>query len=235
MQIAHLPAAAGRRWVAEGFRLFARQPAPLLSLTLLYLLLVLGSSLIPAVGPALVLLLMPGLMVGAMHTVREIERGTLGGYRGIIEGFRRAALDSGRPLLALGGVNVAAALLAYLVASLITDDAMTQFVITQLLYAPVQMPLWYAPMFVAWHRLPPGKSMFFSIAAVLRNKGAFLQYVAAWAVLALAASLIVQVLLLAFGMAPLLVLLVFLPLSLVMPTAVYCSFWPSYRDVVTGD
>ena len=136
-------------------------------------------------------------------------------------------------------VTVAAALargldtsLDYL--TLLTDDPMMQFVVTQALYAPVQLPLWYAPMFVAWHRLPPGKAMFFSVVAVLRNKGAFLQYVAAWAALALAASLCVQVLLLAFGMSPLLVLFVFLPLSLVMPTAVYCSFWPTYRDAVTG-
>jgi hypothetical protein len=31
------------------------------------------------------------------------------------------------------------------------------------------------------------------------------------------------------------VLLVFLPMSLLMPTAVYCSFWPTYRDVVQPD
>lgn len=235
MEIAHVPAANGRRWVVEGFRLFMRRPGPLLLLTLLYLALVLVSSLIPAVGPALVLLLMPGLMVGAMHTVRGVERGDLGGRRGIIDGFSRAARDTGRPLLMLGAVNVGAALAAYLIASLVSDDPMTQFLITQVLYAPVQLPLWYAPMLVAWHRLPPAKAMFFSVAAVLRNKGAFLQYVAAWAVLALAASLLVHLLVLAFGLATPLVLAVFMPLSLVIPTAVYCSFWPTYRDVVTGD
>ena len=234
MQIAQLPAAAGRRWVFEGFRLFMRQPAPLLVLTFLYLLLVLASSLVPAVGPMLVLLLTPGLMVGAMHAVRAVDRGELGGRQGLVDGFRRAAVEAGRSLLTLGLVNVGAALLAFLLSSLLTDDPMMQFVVTQALYAPVQLPLWYAPMFVAWHRLPPGKAMFFSVVAVLRNKGAFLQYVAAWAALALAASLCVQVLLLAFGMSPLLVLFVFLPLSLVMPTAVYCSFWPTYRDAVTG-
>ena len=150
-------------------------------------------------------------------------------------GFRRAAEGSARPLLTLGLVNVSAALLAFAVSSLVTDEPMTQFVVTQLIYAPVQLPLWYAPLFVAWHKLPPGKAMFFSVVAVLRNKGAFVQYVIMWAVIALLASLAVQMLFLAFGLAPLLILLVFLPLSLLMPTAVYCSFWPTYRDVVLPD
>lgn len=232
MQIARLPASSGRRWVAEGFRLLLRRPAPLLGLTFLYLLLVLASSLIPAAGPALVLLLTPGLMVGAMHVVRAVDRGEAKGRQGLIEGFRQPALQAGRPLMILGLVNVGAALLAFLVSSAVTDDPMTQFVVTQALYAPVQLPLWYAPLFVAWHRLPPGKAMFFSVAAVLRNKGAFLQYVLAWAALALVASLLAQLLMLAFGMSSLLVLFVFLPLSLALPTAVYCSFWPSYRDAV---
>lgn len=235
MQIATLPAVAGRRWVADGFRLLRRQPGPLLGLTSLYLVLVLLSTALPAIGPLLVLLLTPGLMVGAMHVVRGIERGSLGGRQGMIEGFRAAATRSGRPLLILGGVNVGAALVAFIVSSLVTDDAMTQFAITQLLYAPVQVPLWYAPMFVAWHGLAPGKSMFFSVVAVARNKGAFLQYVITWCAIALVASLVVQALFVAFGLAPLLILLVFLPLSLIMPTAVYCSFWPTYRDVVLPD
>lgn len=235
MQIASLPASTGRRWVLDGFRLLRRGPAPLLVLTFLYLLLVMLSAVIPAIGPMLVLLLTPGLMVGAMHAVRAVERGTLGGREGLVEGFRLAAQGSARPLLTLGLVNVSAAVLAFAVSSLVTEEPMTQFVVTQLLYAPVQLPLWYAPLLVAWHKVPPGKAMFFSVVAVLRNKGAFVQYVIMWAVIALLASLAVQMLFLAFGLAPLLILLVFLPLSLLMPTAVYCSFWPTYRDVVLPD
>lgn len=234
MQITRVPASNGRRWVFDGFRILRRQPGPLLVLTFLYLLLVLVSSAIPAVGPVVVLLVTPGLLVGAMAAVRAAERGEIGQKRGLAEGFREAA-HAARPLAMLGLVNVGAALFAYLVASVVTEDPMMQFAVTQMLYAPVQLPLWYAPMFVAWHRIAPGKAMFFSVVAVARNKGAFAQYVLTWAGLAMLASVGVQLLVVTFGIAPALILVIFLPLSLLMPTAVYCSFWPTYRDVVLPD
>ena len=49
---------------------------------------------------------------------------------------------------------------------------------------------------------------------------------------ALVASLTVQLLKMLLGGSPLLVSLVLSPLSLLVLTALYCSFWPSYRDAV---
>ena len=37
------------------------------------------------------------------------------------------------------------------------------------------------------------------------------------------------------GGSPMLLSAVMSPLSLVLLTAVYCSFWPTYRDAVVGD
>jgi hypothetical protein len=99
-----------------------------------------------------------------------------------------------------------------------------------LLYLPVQMAMWYAPIFVGWHRVSPGKALFFSLVAVWRNKYAFVIYGLGWVVVAIALSMAVQLLrtVLPEGAMPILMS----PLSLAMLGALYCSFWPSYRDVV---
>ncbi|MEK9720505.1 MAG: hypothetical protein VW257_05545, partial [Quisquiliibacterium sp.] len=72
----------------------------------------------------------------------------------------------------------------------------------------------------------------FSLIAVLRNKGAFLAYLLTWFVVALVASLAVQALKFLLGSSPVLVSLLLSPLSLLVLTALYCSFWPTYRDAV---
>jgi hypothetical protein len=80
-----------------------------------------------------------------------------------------------------------------------------------------------------------GKALFFSLAAVMRNKWPFLQFSIAWGVVALVSSLLVQVLRAALGASPMALSIVLSPLSLIILTALYASFWPSYRDVVSDD
>ena len=102
-------------------------------------------------------------------------------------------------------------------------------------YTPLQAALWYAPLFVAWHEMSPAKALFFSFVAVMRNKGAFRYYVLTWFAVALVASLLVQAIKMLFGDAPMLMSAMLSPLSLVVLTALYCSFWPTYRDAVIED
>src|SRR5690606_16286139 len=85
---------------------------------------------------------------------------------------------------------------------------------------------------VAWHKVPPAKALFFSFFAVWRNKWAFLVFGASWFAVAFAASIGVRVLDALFGDSPVLLSMLVSPLSLVLITVVYCSFWASYRDAV---
>ena len=254
MQIQSLPAATGRRWVADGFRLLRRYPVPLLALTFLYLLMLMAATIIPLVGPFAPMLLTPVLAVGVMHAVRAADQGRLPTPQMLFAGFRDAGGKAWKPLMLLGLLNVVSTLVALATASVAdggtllkiatgqttTDDPalheqtlLIASMVFMLLYTPVQMALWYAPLFVAWHGIPLGKALFFSFVGILRNKGAFLQYVLGWMVVALLASLAVQLLKMIFGDAPLLISLVLSPLSLVVLTALYCSFWATYRDAVT--
>lgn len=253
MNIRQLPAAAGRRWVTEGFRLLRRFPIPMLVLTFLYLLVLMVTTLVPLVGPFAPMLVTPTLAVGLMHAVRAADNGRMPTPQMLFAGIRDRNARAWRPLLLLGLVNVISTLLALSFASLADDGTLLKIATGQstpddpslkesslllaslsflLIYTPVQMGLWYAPLFVAWHGVDPPKAMFFSFFAVMRNKWAFVQYALAWFVAALIASLIIQLLKVLFGDAPLLISLVLSPMSLIVLTALYCSFWPTYRDAV---
>jgi len=254
MQIASLPPSCGRRWVIDGFRLLRRFPVPLLAMTFLYLLMLMATTIVPLVGPFAPMLLTPMLAVGVMQAVRSADRGELPTPQMLFAGLRADEGRAWKPLLLLGLINVLSTLLSLAFASIADGGTLLKLATGQstaddpslqdarllfasaaflLLYTPVQMALWYAPLFVAWHRLGPGKAMFFSIVAVMRNKGAFLQFALGWFLVALLASLAVQLLKMLFGGSPLLISLVLSPLSLVVLTALYCSFWPTYRDTVS--
>ena len=253
MHIEQLPAKTGRTWVLDGFRLLRRAPLPLLALTFIYLLVLMVATLIPLIGPFAPMMLTPALAVGVMHAVRTAEHGDLPTPQMLFAGFRASAGRAWRALLALGVINAASTLVALGLASLadggtllriatgqvVSDDPSLQdsslvfaSLIFLLAYTPMQMALWFAPLFCAWHEQPPLKAMFFSLAAVMRNRWAFLQYALGWFAVALVASLAIQLLKMLLGSSPLLISLVLSPTSLVVLTALYCSFWATYRDVV---
>lgn len=253
MHIETLPASTGRTWVLDGFRLLRRAPLPLLAITFIYLLVLMVATLIPLIGPFAPMMLTPALAVGVMHAVRAAGQGDLPTPQMLFAGFRAPVGRAWRSLLVLGVINAASTLLALALASLadggtllriatgqaVSDDPSLQdaslvyaSLVFLLAYTPVQMALWFAPLFCAWHQLPPVKSMFFSLAAVLRNRWAFLQYAIGWFAVALVASLAIQLLKVVLGGSPLLMSLVLSPTSLVVLTALYCSFWATYRDVV---
>ncbi|MCL4746112.1 MAG: hypothetical protein KJZ83_11935 [Burkholderiaceae bacterium] len=256
MQIATLPAASGRRWAVEGFRLLGRNPIPLLAITFMYLIMLMATTLIPLLGPFAPMLVTPVMSVGVMHAVRAADRGETPTPQMLFAGFRDRGGLAWPLLLVLGGVNAAATLATLALASLADGGTLLQIatgtiqaddpgladtslvyasLVFLVVYAPLQAALWYAPLFVAWHGIAPLKALFFSFAGVMRNKGAFFAYVLTWFAVAFAASLLVQALKLAFGATPMLMSAILSPLSLVVLSALYCSFWPSYRDAVLGE
>jgi len=111
-------------------------------------------------------------------------------------------------------------------------DLMIAAAVFLVLYTPIQMALWFAPLFVAWHRIAPVKSMFFSLVAVWRNRGAFLIYALGWLAIAVALSMAIQILSRTLDPGPLILSFVLSPLSLAMLAALYASSWISYRDTV---
>ncbi len=105
-----------------------------------------------------------------------------------------------------------------------------------LLLLPIQAATWYAPLFIAWHRIPVGKSLFFSLVAVWRNKAAFAVYILAWIAAAVGISTVVTLLRTSLlAGAGTITSMLFFFVSLAILTAMYGSVWLSYRDVIDPD
>jgi hypothetical protein len=251
MQVSLASAALGWKWVTDGFGLLRRHPLALLGLTVLFLFTIIIPTVIPVIGGFAPLLLTPALSVGYMQAVRTAESGRMPTPWMLYDGFRAQGGRDARPLLLLGLINCVLTVAVLAITMLADggtlfriatgtingdDPALAESgllfaaIVFLLLYTPVQMAMWYAPMFVAWHRLQPVKALFYSLVGVWRNKRAFLVYMVGWFGVAVAISVAVQIvkLVLPANLMPLLLS----PLSLVMLAALYCSFWPAYRDVV---
>jgi hypothetical protein len=258
MQVVRLPASAGRRWVADGFRLLRRQPVPLLLLVVLCMLLLGVSSIIPFIGPLAWALGTPLLLVGLMHAVRAVDRGQVPSPRMLLGGLKDDGGRAVKPLVMLGLVNLVASVLALAIVTMLVGGPLEPVppaggsdgpeasipdmslllgpALFLALYAPVQMALWYAPLFVAWHGVAPRKALFFSFVATWRNRWAFVQFALTWFAVALAVSLVFRLLEAVFGEdSRMLAFFVLSPVSLVMTGALLCSLWPTYRDVVLPD
>lgn len=259
MQVSRLPASAGRRWVAEGFRLLRRQPVPLLLLVVICMFLLGISSAIP-LGPFVWALGTPLLLVGLMRAVRAVDRGDTPSPKMLLAAIQEDGGRAVKPLLLLGLTNVIASMVALGIVTMLVGGLPDPGALSApdgsnapapgevplpdaslllapalflLLYIPVQMALWYSPLFVAWHRVPPRKAMFFSFVATWRNRWAFVQFGLTWFVVALVVSLVFRLLEAVFGEdSSMLAFFVLSPVSLVMTGALLCSLWPTYRDVV---
>jgi hypothetical protein len=187
----------GYGWLREGLRLLRSQPWAWLALVAMGLLATTLLGTLPLLGPIVVLLLLPGLTAGLMFAARAAERGEPLHFGHLVTGLR----ETPRPLLALGGVNVLALLLASLLFALgwgedvrrlvellaspkpdhaVVEEALTQLTLPALLVMALLLPLamanWFAPALVVFRDLGPGEALRLSLSASLVNFWPFLVY-----------------------------------------------------------
>ena len=251
MQVRRAAASEGWRWVTAGLKLLIGQPITIIGLTTLFVLALVLPTIIPLVGGFAPLVLTPILSVGFMQAVRDAQAGERITPLMLFSGFKANKGTLIKPLLMLGAINCILTV-AVLAASMLADGGTLFRIATGatgtedqtlpdsgmvysaavfgLLYAPVQMAMWFAPIFVAWHGLHPVKSLFYSLVAVWRNRWPFMVYMLGWFSIAVAWSVLIQVL--KFAINDSLLTLLLTPISLAMLGALYCSFWPVYRDLV---
>jgi hypothetical protein len=202
MLLQTVPARQGLQWALHGMRTFWRQPLAMSGLFFLFLALISLVSMLPLIGGALALVLMPAFTVGLMAASQTASEGqfpmpaTL--WQALRFGPRRramlqlGALYAGGFLLLMGlsvlvdGGQFARVYLAGepMRAELVqTDSFQSALWVSMLLYIPLSMLFWHAPALVFWQGVPAVKSLFFSWMACWRNKGAFVVYTLAWAAL----------------------------------------------------
>jgi hypothetical protein len=258
MQVRRVPALTGWRWVTEGFTILAASPMPLIATGILMLFTLLVVSAVPVLGSFLPLVLSPALSFGYLQAIRSVQDGKPPSPWVLFLGLRPPAGPVARSLLTLGVINAMATAIALLVTAAIDDGEWMRRLTTEgadvpppatpvpsvapptsavyaafvflVLYAPLQVALWYAPLFAGLHRATAIKALVFSAIAVWRNKGAFVTYFAGWFAVAIGLSVLMQVLLAlvpdGFGA------LVLAPAFVLLLAALYCSFWPTYRDTI---
>jgi hypothetical protein len=244
MQARRLPPRHGLLWLLAGFRLFRANPPLLTALTLGYLFLVVAPNLLPPIGPFLVPLALPALLVVLGNGCRAIERGGGTGAIALTYGIRQR----GTELVRLGGLHLLGSILILAIGVIMEGDSVSlggsgQAVDEQAVLAamarlfivalPVITAFWFAPLLTTWDGIAPLKAVFFSFISVWRNWQAFAVYGLSVAVVAIAlpglllimAGEIAKPLLDIFAVA-LKMMLVFV----VAPTMM-ASLYVSYQDV----
>ncbi|GAB4478779.1 MAG: BPSS1780 family membrane protein [Burkholderiaceae bacterium] len=249
MQIRTVSAATGAVWLRDGWRLFRRQPLGLPAMVVVYLMMLFLPALLPFVGIAISGVLAPFATVGLMAACREVALGRAPNPAVFAQPFQESNPNRIK-LFRLGVINASLVLLLATLLALVGDDLHAppadaqatladvpwEMLLLQLLvYLPVLVLMWFAPLLAGWHGLGPAKAMFGSVVACGRNVGALLVYgLVASAATLIASTVIVGVAAMLVSSRELLSLLL-APFALVMMTIVQASFYPMYRSIFADD
>ena len=249
-----VPAAAGLRWVRQGFRTFARRPFGFVGLYLFVMsCLVLSMMLPPAISLAAIVLLpllSLGFMIAAEDVLDDLPLRPTVFWSPLL-----ANAPARRALLAIGLVYLGGTLLlVYLADSLDGGEArhwletiLTPRTDGQMPELPplsgrgtavlllksfgmtlVSVPMWHAPALVNWGRQGALQAMFSSIVSVWRTRAALTVFGLGWSVVMLVFVLVIAVVAAIVGP---IVTAPIAAIALVALTAVfYVSCWFGFVD-----
>ncbi|MBP7607064.1 MAG: hypothetical protein KA752_08520 [Giesbergeria sp.] len=258
MKLHIVPARTGIDWVKSGIRVFWRQPLAMAALFFMTMAAMSIASLVPLIGPALALALLPAATLVMMVAAAEALEGRFPTPAVMLKALRTGR-DRLRDMAVLGALY-AAGFLAVMALSALFDggqfamvymggEPMTREIaedprfqtamwVSLVLYLPLSLLFWHAPGLVHWHGVPPVKSLFFSIVACVRNMGAFTLFGLGWlgvfllggVLISLVASLFAALGLLGAGAAPGLVGSLMVGMALVMAGMFFSSVVFTFRD-----
>lgn len=249
MKLNIVPARTGVQWVKLGIQTFFRQPLALAGLFFIFMSVMSLASLLPWIGNALALAILPGATLGLMAATREASQGNFPMPSILVSAFR-AGRQRARAMLVLGALYALGFLLVlgisalvdggafarmYLVGGTITRDMLmapefqAAMWVAMGLYLPLSLLFWHAPALVHWHGITPVKSLFFSLVACFRNFWAFTVFGLVWLGVFLAVGLLVTMLAGMLG-SPALVVAVMFPAAMLMAAMFFTSIYFTFRD-----
>jgi hypothetical protein len=249
MKLKILPPRQGVLWVKLGVKTFLRQPLALSGLFFIFMALMSILSLVPVLGNALAMALLPGVTLGLMVATRQVLMGKFPMPTVLLTGFR-AGRQEVRSMLVLG-VLYAVGLLAVLGCSSLVDGGTfaklyllggsagaevlsdssfeAAALLALVLYLPLSLLFWHAPALVHWHGLSPVKSLFFSLVACTRNLGALILYGVTWIAFFIAVGTLIALVASFSGSEELVAALLF-PCALVMASMFFTSIYFTFAD-----
>jgi hypothetical protein len=248
MQLNIVPARTGLTWVRQGIRTFWKQPLAMSGLFFLFMAVVSLVSIVPMVGSALALMLLPALTLGMMAATEAAE-----GQRFPMPSVLFSAFKTGpqrKAMLQLGAWYAVAFLLIMGISVLVDGGTFARVYLTgqdmkpevvnsesfqmamwvsMVFYLPLAMMFWHAPALVYWQGLTPVKSLFFSFVACARNLKAFAVYAAAWFGLFVAMATVAMLIASLLG-DPSLLIAILMPAGLMVTAMFFTSMMYSVRD-----
>lgn len=248
MKLQIVPASHGKQWIRQGLRTFFRQPLGLIGLFMLFALLLMGLHVLPTLGTVLGLMLVPAFTAGFVRAAQDVEEGKFPLPHRLVYWARSKVTR--KHMAVLGGMYLAAIAFVMLVSVFVDGGTLARFyllggtldeetlgnpaflnamLVAMMLYLPISMAFWHAPMLVADEGISPLKALFFSWTACKRNLGAFTVYGLGWALFYIGLTMAVSVVALVLGGAQGMQYLM-LPLTLAMASLFFTSIHYSYRD-----
>lgn len=253
MKLNRVPARTGLLWVKLGIQTFLRQPLALAGLFFMFMLAVSVLTLVPVVGAAMALALLPAATVGIMAATREADLGRFPMPTLLVSALRTNA-ERVRAMLVLGGIYAVGSFVIMGLSMLLTNSPTSvppegtgvtgemlvqpiqlEGMLVQLaLYVPLGVLFWHAPALVYWCGTPPAEALFYSVLACWGNKGALVIYLMAWSAVFMLIALAVVMLASVLGGAQLLSVLMF-PMAMLMSAMFFTSVYFTFRDSFITD
>lgn len=214
MKLQIVPARTGIQWVKLGIQTFWRQPMALAALFFLAMAAMSLVSLVPFIGPALALALLPCSSLAMMVAAAEATQGRFPTPALLLVAFRTGRQRM-RAMATLGALY-AAGFLAIIGLSTLIDggtfanvylggepmsleiaenpEFQSAMWLSMLLYIPLSLLFWHAPGLIHWHGISPVKALFFSGVACLRNWSAYLMFGMGWMAVFLGTGMVLALL-----------------------------------------
>ena len=249
MKLNIVPARTGITWVKLGFKTFLQQPLAMSGLFFMFMAMLSLATLVPFIGAALALALLPAATLGLMAATQEATKGKFPMPSILISAFR-AGKQRMQAMMVLGGLYAVGFLMImgissmvdggqfaklYLVGGKITEEMVTQgnfqaaMWVTMALYLPLSLLFWHAPALVHWHGVTPVKSLFFSLMACYKNWAALTVYGLVWVGVFMVTMVVVTIIAALLG-SPLFAGLAMFPVALVMMALFFTSIYFTFRD-----
>lgn len=242
----NLPARTGWDWLKRGMRLFRKQPVALTSLLFASILLAIGISALPFIGPIIVVVLIPSFSMAFMQACLMIENDQRVTAAVLLTGFRKPVLGG---LCKVGVIYLGVFLVLTAIALLVTPESLRQLPANIKLDPKDKLPftlsdvlavfglliletvslltLCFAAPLTYWKRMGPGKATFYSFFAVIRSARVFGVLLLSWFGIFTAITFVVVNLFSAIALAQ--VVLMWLMFLFIL--FLQCAIYAGYRDI----
>lgn len=258
MKLQIVPARTGILWVRLGIQTFFKQPLALAGLFFMCMAALSIISLVPILGSIAAMVFLPTMALALMAATLEASKGKFPTPTIVLSALR-AGQQGLRPMLVLGAMYAVGFMAVLGIAALVDGGEFARVLLGSnaaeqasneplqlqagmlafmVLHLPLSLAFWHAPALVHWHGISPAKSLFFSLVACWRNKGAYMVFGLTWFAVLLAVGIVVQLLAALLDLPALLgvgAFVVTLLTTCMFLTSIYFSFRDSFAaDGVEG-